>query len=352
MNREFLQLAHDYDTNKHSIHGWMMSEKLDGMRAFWDGGVSRGRRATEIPWANTEKHDRFLNEVIATGLWSRYGQVIRAPDWWLDMLPSNLLLDGELYGGRGKFQFVMSTVKDHVGGDGWNDISYVVFDSPSVAMFTTDGRINNPNFRKQIDQQKCSTLFSQITQPKMFFDVYNFLKEKILTNKVLKIHPQTQLPYQDSLLDPMIQGVLEEITNQGGEGLMFRKGESSWYPKRTNLLLKMKKLQDAEATVVGYVTGRKTDRGSKLLGLMGALIVKWNNITFELSGFTDEERVFGDNLDEETAMMQKWAWENPGAECPDWVNNPKFPKGTIVTFRYRELTNDGVPKEARFWRKV
>ena len=34
---------------------------------------------------------------------------------------------------------------------------------------------------------------------------------------------------------------------------------------------------------------------------------------------------------------------------PDWITNHTFPRGQ-VTFRYRELSDDGVPKEARYWR--
>ena len=48
----------------------------------------------------------------SSGLWSRYGNPIVAPDWWLDQLP-NCPLDGELWAGRGKFQLCRSIC----GGD-------------------------------------------------------------------------------------------------------------------------------------------------------------------------------------------------------------------------------------------
>ena len=53
--REFVMLAKDYDSKKYGIAGWFMSEKFDGMRDTWDGGVSRGKLASTIPWANTAK---------------------------------------------------------------------------------------------------------------------------------------------------------------------------------------------------------------------------------------------------------------------------------------------------------
>jgi ATP-dependent DNA ligase len=117
-------------------------------------------------------------------------------------------------------------------------------------------------------------------------------------------------------------------------------------PKRTTTLLKIKKLIDSEAKVVGYVSGRRTDKGSKLLGKMGALIVDWHGIRFELSGFTDEERMF------ESDSHASHAAAYPGKEMPSWVVAHHFPIGTAVTFRYRELSDLGVPKEARYWRTV
>ena len=47
MNREFVQLAQVYDPKKHGIAGWFVSEKLDGMRCLWDGGITRGLPVVE-----------------------------------------------------------------------------------------------------------------------------------------------------------------------------------------------------------------------------------------------------------------------------------------------------------------
>ena len=37
---------------KHDVAGWFISEKLDGTRCFWDGGMSRGVRTEDVPWAS------------------------------------------------------------------------------------------------------------------------------------------------------------------------------------------------------------------------------------------------------------------------------------------------------------
>jgi len=100
INREFVMLAQVYNPSKHKIGGWFVSTKYDGQRCIWDGGASRGIPKIEVPWANNKKDERYLERPIATGLWSRYGNVIHAPDWFLDGLPTGMLLDGELWSGR------------------------------------------------------------------------------------------------------------------------------------------------------------------------------------------------------------------------------------------------------------
>jgi DNA ligase-1 len=140
-NREFLQLAQNYNPIRHGIGGWFASEKLDGMRAYWDGGISRGILTSQIKYANTAKDYRRLTPVRATGLWTRYAKPIAAPNWWLDLLPANVPLDGELYMGHGKFQELVSCVKKLEPGPEWHSVCYMVFDVPSDYMMFAPGRI-------------------------------------------------------------------------------------------------------------------------------------------------------------------------------------------------------------------
>ena len=46
--------------------------------------------------------------------------------------PSDMELDGELFGGRGKFQSTVSIVKS-AGSERWKEIKYHVFDAPHLA---------------------------------------------------------------------------------------------------------------------------------------------------------------------------------------------------------------------------
>jgi hypothetical protein len=365
-NRQFLQLAHKFEPEKHCIAGWFWSEKCDGMRAFWDGGVSRGVPASEVPWANVEKHGRFVNQVIATGLYSRYGQVIRAPDWWLNFLPK-APFDGELYAGRGKFQFVTSTVKDHVGTDDWNNIKFVAFGMPSYQQVMQNGKINETNFKKMMNlQQNMQFIEKQIVkngpvyQPaedRMFQDSYQIMQNRFnVNNHAFTIHRQERLSYSQDEALRQVEDICTRLSELGAEGIMLQKPETIWVPVRSHNTLKVKKLEDAEGIVVGCTTGRKTGKGSKLLGKMGAVILMFNGKKFELSGFTDEERelecaTYNNGVPYATnEAVRQWAEIHQGEVCPVWIQPKHFKLGTQITFKYRELSDDGIPKEARYHR--
>ena len=354
MKREFLMLAQTYNPKKHGCAGWMLSEKIDGLRCFYDGGISRGTPAARIPWANTEKHARYKTEQIASGLWTRYGQPIQAPDWFLDALPP-VMLDGELYSGRGNFQKVVSTVKRlEPFDDQWRDIRYVVFDAPRADEVFADGEIKNTNFKK---------VFSgiQVTEtgpPKGagFASRYKWLKALHFDQVGWEVLYQVQLPFKTSEAVAAIEVALDTIVAEGGEGVIMKSPSNLWVPERSHTMLKHKACNDAEGTVIGYTWGRETDKGSKLLGLMGALILRQDNgKTLELSGFTDAEREMGwVSLDSCRPLkgISEYGSEHPGEVCCDAVHNPMFPRGSRITYRYRELTDDGISKEARFFRKA
>lgn len=274
-----VMLAQTFDPMKHNILNWYASEKFDGMRAVWDGGITRGIPTSQVPGANTAKDYRLLRPPISTGLWSRHGKPIHAPDWWLDKLPP-IPLDGELYMGRGHFQTVMSVCKTLKPGLAWSNVQYMVFDSP-----TFDGPFESV--------------------------------QKYLSKFKLNLATQVKLIDYDHMLR-----LLDEVVDNKGEGLILRRPDSFWKPERSWDLLKVKKHLDAEATVIGFNWGK-----GKYQGMMGSLKCVFQGKEFELSGFTDVERMV---VNQEVVA---------------------FPNGSVITFRYRELTKDGLPKEARYWRK-
>lgn len=367
MRREFLQLAKPFVFGKYCIGEWLLSEKLDGIRCYWDGGITRGLRCDQVPWANIEKHDRFKNVQYASGLWSRYAQPIQAPGYWLDKLPK-IPLDGELTMGRNSWQGTSSCVKQQTPDERWAMVFYAVFDSPAYDLIFEDGVINNPpHFKKALlgimdwvrgrsPHQLAATAFFGIQK-----ELHNHLPD----GQNAYLLRQIRLPLGNSAAENVVKTELKRVTDAGGEGVMLRNPYSIWSPTRTSDLFKVKGMLDAEATVIGYRFAKGTDmeksrtgeQTDKLLGLMGSLIVTTaTGIKFELSGFTDMERVLYHTDYADLIMGQERSEEmgrdNPGEICPPLIASRQFPRGTTVTYRYRELSDIGIPKEARYWRKT
>jgi len=96
-----LLLAETWD-GEQDVTGWWLSEKLDGVRAYWTG-----------------KH-----------FFSRQGNIYHAPLWYTADLPS-FPLDGELWIDRKAFQRTVSIVRRHNQPLEWRSIRYVVFDAPA-----------------------------------------------------------------------------------------------------------------------------------------------------------------------------------------------------------------------------
>jgi len=359
--REFLMLAKVYDAQKHSIAGWYASEKLDGVRCFWDGGITRDKPTAKIPWAGLldPKTGQMKTKIKpkATGLWSRYGNPIQAPEWFLNTLPS-CPLDGELYAGRGQFQKTCSIVrKDKPDEMAWEGVKFAVFSTPSLPAIFADGEIksqhqitsiNHQQVQAWLDRQQSIEGWVCLMSPTgVAFSVeLATLTEWIdeASDTVFLVH-QTKLPANEDRAKEEVTRMMRGVLANGGEGLILRHPDSIWTPKRVLTMLKVKGAVDDEGIVTGFTSGRKTTRGSKLLGRIGALILDYKGERLELAGLTDEERAFS-SMDE-----TKFALENPGIDMPKSFQGKHFKVGDMVTFTYRELSKDGIPKEARYLRK-
>lgn len=362
--REFLQLAKKFEEGKHDPSGMWASEKLDGTRVFWDGGVSRDVPTVLVPWANVmdPKNPGTRKKKIkpvATGLWSRSGNPIIAPDWWLNQLPCTFL-DGELFAGRGNFQKLRSIVaKDKPEEERWRDVKLAVFGAPSPGQVFAAGEIKTTQFVLDLNQQDILRFMTARAQAGCKLDIVN--KESLTfeqelhvlqgalcqdEDSVVYLHRHVKLPDTRKEAEVYLNRFMKQVVGEGGEGVMLRDGASLWLPKRVNSLLKVKPYTDDQGTVTGFVSGRKTNKGSKLLGLIGALVLDYNGKRLELSGFTDEERKFDD------PTMETYAALHPGEEMPDTFQGKHFKVGDTVEFRYRELSDDGIPKEARFYRGI
>ncbi|XP_048253450.1 uncharacterized protein LOC124135824 isoform X2 [Haliotis rufescens] len=186
-------LAQKYDPEAVNPVGWWISEKLDGVRAFWNGRC----------------------------FYSRLGNAFIAPEWFTKDLPTDMHLDGELFGGRGKFQSTVSIVKTPED-ERWKKISYHVFDVP--------------NLEKQPFEKRYEELQGYFDKAK---PKYAILCEQ--TKCTSKEHVEEEL---------------EKALGLGGEGVMLREPKSKYERRRSPTLLKMKKFHDAEAVVIGHEKGK------------------------------------------------------------------------------------------------
>ena len=325
MKQLFLMKPHHLTKPAQLARGnWFLSPKLDGMRAFWDGGVSRGRADT--PWAPG---------VISTGLWTNNANVVHAPEWFLDGLPA-YPLDCELWAGVQRYQHVVSTCRRHIPDDAaWSSIRLVAHTPVTLKDFCVPRTVNEPNCKLvmpfdaydwclQRTPNQCDLSRS---------DVWYYLEQQPVTADIY-----FQLPE-----------ILNSFVENGHEGIVLRQEPIAWKPERVYSMLKLKPFTDAEGIVIGACAGAATDKGSKLLGLMGSLMVQWRGHTVHVAGFRDDERTLTtEHGDEEHAIAIAERYE--GSRLPDHCYPKRFPRGTTITFKYRETYDSGMPKDARYWR--
>jgi DNA ligase-1 len=229
---------------------YLVSEKLDGVRALWDG----------------------------TTLRFRSGRAVAAPAWFVAALPKTPL-DGELWMGRRRFDELSGAVRRAQPVDAeWRRVRYRVFELPA----------GEGTFEQRAAQFK--TLASDIVVP--------VEQQRLASNAELR-------------------AMLKRVVDAGGEGLMLHRADAPLASGRSDLLLKLKPLADAEAVVVGHEAGK-----GRFAGQLGALELRTpEGVRFKLgTGFTDAQR------------------REPPAI------------GATVTYRYRDLTPSGKPRFASFLR--
>lgn len=85
-----------------AVVGWWMSEKLDGVRGYWDGRL----------------------------LWSKQGKLLQPPPEFVAGWPE-FPLEGELWGGRGSFERTAAVVQQALSAD-WLQLQFAIFDRPAA----------------------------------------------------------------------------------------------------------------------------------------------------------------------------------------------------------------------------
>jgi DNA ligase-1 len=171
---------------------YWISEKLDGVRAQWDGKQ----------------------------LYFRSGRVVPAPAWFLAGLSAQPL-DGELWIARNRFEQLSGIVRRQIPLDAdWRLVQYRVLELPHA--------------------------------PGSFTERIARLREIIAGTHTpwLKMVEQFHVADQAAL-----QQTLNRVVAAGGEGLMLHRADAPYLTGRQDVLLKLKPWQDTEATVIGYTPG-------------------------------------------------------------------------------------------------
>ena len=174
------------------VSGYLVSEKLDGVRGYWDG--------------------RQMS--------SRSGRLIAIPGWFVNDFP-NYPLDGELWMGRGTFEQMssLSRRKEPLESQ-WRKVKFMVFDLPS--------------------------------HPGSFVERYSTASKDLnVGSRYLELIEQKRFDNQHQL-----DTWFTEVVADGGEGLMLHKLSSLYVAGRNPNLIKLKPYYDAEARVIAYQAGK------------------------------------------------------------------------------------------------
>ena len=177
---------------------YLVSEKLDGVRALWDGKTLRFRS----------------------------GRTIAAPDWFVAELPK-MPLDGELWIARRQFDKVSGAVRRASAVDAeWRAVRYEVFDLPGDA--------------------------------RPFALRAAAIQQAVQNAGVSWLHAVEHARFADT---KTLQRHLAAITAKGGEGLMLHHQDALWRPGRSDALRKLKAHPDEEGQVIAHIEGKGKFKG-------------------------------------------------------------------------------------------
>ncbi|MFZ7234719.1 DNA ligase [Avibacterium avium] len=235
-----------------NVQGWVMSEKLDGIRGYWDGKQ----------------------------LFTRQNKILTPPSYFIKDFPP-FAIDGELFSQRNAFEQISSIVRSQKD-KGWEKLKLYVFDVPNAK----------------------GNLFERLAV------LENYLAQR--PSQHIEIIKQIPIEHY-----AQVQDFLREVEQKQGEGLVLRNPNAPYENKRSQQILKLKTALDEECEVIAHHKGK-----GQFADKLGAITCKNQRGEFRIgSGFKLADR------------------ENPP------------PIGSIITYKYRGLTQKRLPRFATYWRK-
>ncbi|OGR06221.1 MAG: DNA ligase [Deltaproteobacteria bacterium RIFOXYD12_FULL_50_9] len=174
-----------------------MSEKLDGIRGYWDGKQ----------------------------LFSKAGNAFHPPPAFTESFP-DFAVEGEIWGGRRTFEKTRGIVKKKTPDEGWLELKFAIFDVPgAVGGFEERLKVAKAWFEKHPSR-------------------YAFVIE--------------HSPVQD---ENRLKSELKRIEGLGGEGLILRRSGSPYTVGRSADIVKVKSYNDSEAVVIARIAGKGKNSG-------------------------------------------------------------------------------------------
>ena len=203
--------------NYHNITNWLMSEKLDGIRAYWNG----------------------------KNLISKNGNIINAPLWFIKDFP-NFPLDGELWTKRNDFENIQSIVLDKTPSKQWSEITYNIFEVPF------ENPMQKGNFFKRLKK------------------IQNWQEKN--NNQYIKIIEQIRCKSKEHL-----DKYLNELVKKKAEGIIIKNPFVDYFTGRSSNILKVKKFDDMEGEVIGINYNKEGTFKSLVLKLENGIIFNLGN---------------------------------------------------------------------------
>jgi len=179
------------------VKEYWVSEKLDGIRARWDGYK----------------------------LISKNGYTLSTPEWFTHRF-TNVVMEGELWIARNRYEDTSSVTSKAIADTGWSDVRLMLFDLPE----------HQGDFTQR------------------YLEMLRLVKS--INSPYLSVIEQFRVESHIELMK-----YLQSVVDAGGEGLMLHHQASKYLNGRSENLLKLKLFEDAEAIVIGYKPGKGKFKG-------------------------------------------------------------------------------------------